>query len=242
MAAAPSLATACVTCVALRAVAACAASLTLTHPAPISNIRPSLVLYQEAHSHMLKKNQIQRLTFLFAIAGLFALSADFACLEDVCAESTSAEFRTWDAVKARQIETLDQGIIRSGIALTDVQKARLAKEGKLAGVVNLDRPVKHPNGFVEMPRNWLPEIAPNHPWRNKLTPADDAFYSFVEERIIKARLFDPKNPEHLSAVEAYLNKARSKNPEFIRWTYAGNRTECEKKKLDAFAPPATDAM
>jgi hypothetical protein len=191
---------------------------------------------------MLKHIRIQRLSLFFAIAGLFALSADFACLADVCAEMTSAQFKTMDEVLAHQIETLDQGLQRSGIELTPASKTRLAKEGRLVGVVKLDRPVKHPNGFVELPRNWLPEIAENHPWRNKLTPADDAFYSYVQERIIKAKLFDPQNREHVVAVDAYLAKARSKSPDFVNWTYAGNRTECEKMKQDSGPPPSVDAM
>jgi hypothetical protein len=178
---------------------------------------------------MPKASQIQRLMFLFAIAGLAAVTADFACLDDVCApnETKTAAFRVMDEVMANRIKTLDQG------ALTPEQRIRLARDGQVFGAVKLDRPIKHPNGAIEMPKGWLPEIPDGHPWRGKLTPSDEAFYSFVEERIIKAKLFDPQNAEHMKMVQAYLDKANSSQPEFVGWTYAGGRTECLKKKRDA---------
>lgn len=191
---------------------------------------------------MLKPTQIQRLMFLFAIAGLAAVTADFACLEDVCApEEKSAAFRTMDEIQKFRVETLEEGLLRSGVELTAAQKTRLQRDGQLFGVVKLDRPVKHPNGAIEMPRGWLPEIPEGHPWRLKLTPAEDAFYSWVEERIIKSRLFDPANPEHKWAVDAYLKKANSSNPDFVGWTYAGGRTECRKKVLDGPGTGPRDA-
>jgi|SRR3954453_8508295 hypothetical protein len=182
---------------------------------------------------MLKHTQIQRLMFLFAIAGLFAVTADFACLEDVCAEDQTAAFTSLDAIRVHQIESLDQALARSGVNLDQGQRATLKRTGQLFGVVKLDRPVKHPSGAVEMPRGWLPEIPAGHPWLTRLTPADDAFYSFVEDRIIKANVYDPTNPEHAAAVKAYLAKAHSSSPRFQTWTYAGSRTECPKKRLDA---------
>jgi hypothetical protein len=190
---------------------------------------------------MLKHTQIQRLMFLFAIAGLFAVTADFACLEDVCAEDRSAAFTSLDAVMKHRVELLDQALARSGVALSDGQQAKLKSNGQLFGVVKLDRPVKHPNGAVELPPNWLPAIPAGHPWRTKLGPADDAFYSFVEDRIIKADLYDPTNPEHVAAVRAYLDKAHSSSPKFVSWTYAGGRTECAKKVLDAPGTMAPDS-
>jgi hypothetical protein len=190
---------------------------------------------------MLKHTQIQRLMFLFAIAGLFAVTADFACLEDVCAEDRTAAFTSLDAVLKHRVESLDHALLRSGVAMTDVQRAKLKTEGQLLGVVKLDRPVKHPNGTVEMPRDWLPEIPAGHPWRANLTASDDAFYSFVEDRIIKADLFDPTNPEHATAIQAYLDRAQSSSPRFVSWTYAGGRTECPKKSLDAPGTMAPDS-
>jgi hypothetical protein len=191
---------------------------------------------------MLKHTQIQRLMFLFAIAGLFAVTADFACLEDVCAEDRAAAFTSLDAVMQHRIELLDHALLRSGVTLSDGQRAKLAAQGQLFGMVKLDRPVKHPSGAIEMPRDWLPEIPAGHPWRTHLTPADDAFYSYVEDRIIKADLYDPTNKEHVAAVEAYLAKAHSSSPKFVSWTYAGGRTECPKKVLDAPGTMAPDAM
>jgi len=190
---------------------------------------------------MFKHTQIQRLMFLFAIAGLFAITADFACLEDVCAESTTAAFTSREQVLQHRIETLDQTLARQGIQLDEAQRTVLKTNGQLLGVVNLDRPVKHPNGTVEMPKGWLPEIPAGHPWGQKLTPADDAFYSYVEERIIKPNLFDDTNPEHVKAIDAYLAKANSANPHFVGWTYAGGKTECPKKKADAAGTNAPDA-
>lgn len=194
---------------------------------------------------MLKHTQIQRLMFLFAIAGLFAVTADFACLEDVCAEDTTAAFTSMDAVMKHRIETLDEALARSHVALTDAQRSKLKADGQLFGVLKLDRPVKHPNGAVETPNGYLPAIPVGHPWGGKLTPADDAFYSYVEERIIRSNLFDPKNKEHVAAVDAYLKKANSTSPKFVGWTYAGGRTECPKKMADAagtHAPVTPDGM
>jgi hypothetical protein len=181
---------------------------------------------------MLKPKQLQRLLFLFAVAGLFAVTADFACLDDVCAELRTAEYRTMDDIRKERILTLDEALAGQGLDLSAEQKTRLRREGRLTGLLKVDRPVKHPDGTIEMPKGWLPEIPEGHPWRGKLTPSDDAFYSFVEERIFRAKLFDPANPEHVRAAEAYLAKAGSKNPEFVGWTYA-QRTECRKKVLDA---------
>jgi hypothetical protein len=182
---------------------------------------------------MLKNSrQLQRLMFLFAVAGLFAVTADFACLEDVCAETQSAAYTSMGAIMKDRVLTLNEALERAGTRLSQEQQDTLAREGQLFGVVKLTRPVKHPNGAVEVPAGWLPEIPEGHPWRKKLGPGDDAFYSYVEERIFKAKLFDPQNPEHAKAAEAYLTKANSEAPQFVGWTYSV-RTECEKKKLDA---------
>jgi hypothetical protein len=189
---------------------------------------------------MFKHTQIQRLMFLFAIAGLFAITADFACLEDVCGTMDTAAYPSWDQVRAHRIETLDQALDRSQVNLTESQRDTLKGTGHLLGVAKLIRPIKHPDGTVEMPKGWLPAIPAGHPWGQKLTPADDAFYSYVEERIIKPELFDEQNPEHVRAVEAYLAKAHSSSPQFVGWTYAGGKTECPKKMLDAFGSTGPD--
>jgi hypothetical protein len=191
---------------------------------------------------MTKHTQIQRLMFLFAVAGLFAITADFACLEDVCAPDRAAAFTSLDAVLQHRIRSLDEGLVQSGIKLSTEQRAKLATDGHLLGVAKLDRPIKHPDGTVEMPRNWLPPLPAGHPWLTRLTPAEDAFYSFVEDRIIKADLFDPSNSEHVAAVQAYLDKARSSSPRFVGWTFAGMRTECAKKTIDAPGTMMPDAM
>ncbi len=181
---------------------------------------------------MLKPVQIQRLMFLFAIAGLFAVTADFACLKDVCAEMRSGAYRTEAEIRGEKIETLRDALARSGIELDQDQRVTLARNGQLLGVAKVDRPIKHPNGAIEMPAGWLPEIPEGHPWRRKLTPTDDAFYSYLEERVLKPKLYDPENPEHRLAVEAYLKKRQSSSPEFVGWTYEP-RTECEKKVYDS---------
>jgi hypothetical protein len=191
---------------------------------------------------MFKHTQIQRLMFLFAIAGLFAISADFACLEDVCAQMSTAAFTSWDQVKQHKLETLDQALARQGVRLDESQRTALKTNGQLFGVVSLDRPVKHPNGVIEMPKGWLPAIPAGHPWGQKLTPADDAFYSFVEERILKPNLYDETKADQVAAVDAYLKKANSSSPQFVGWTYAGGKTECPKKVLDAYGTYGPDAM
>jgi hypothetical protein len=154
----------------------------------------------------------------------------------------TAAFTSREQVLQHRIETLDHALARSGVTLDESQRTALAANGQLLGLVKLDRPVKMPNGTVEMPKGWLPEIPAGHPWGQKLTPADDAFYSYVEERIIKPNLFDETNPEHVKAIDAYLAKANSANPQFVGWTYAGGKTECPKKMADAFGTKAPDAM
>jgi hypothetical protein len=183
-------------------------------------------------SRIVENPQLKRLMLLFAVSGLLATTANYACLPDVCADLKTAELRTTEELDEHRIETLRQALGRHGMALSGAQQALLAGDGKLLGLVTLDRPVKHPDGTVEMPEGWLPEVAEGHPWASPLTPSDDAFYSFFEERILKARLYDPENPEHAAWAKAYLAKSRSNDPEFIGWTYA-NRTECAKMKFDA---------
>jgi hypothetical protein len=175
---------------------------------------------------------LQRLMFLFAIAGLVAVTADFACLKDVCADLKQAEFRTMEDLQANRIDSLEAALSRSNLALPGDKLTELRQRGHLFGVLKLDRPVKHPDGTVELPTGWLPELPEGHPWAGKLTPADDAFYSFFEERIVKAKLFDPTNAEHMSWAQAYLAKQQTKSPEFMGWTYA-SRTSCDKLKYDA---------
>ena len=105
---------------------------------------------------MLKHSrQVQRLMFLFAIAGLFAVTADFACLEDVCADSQTGAYRTMGDIAKERIRTLDEALAESGVTLTPDQRQTLDRDGQLLGVVKLDRPVKHPNGKVEMAADWL---------------------------------------------------------------------------------------
>jgi hypothetical protein len=191
---------------------------------------------------MLKHSrQVQRLMFLFAIAGLFAVTADFACLEDVCADSQTGAYRSMGDISKERIRTLDEALAESGVTLTPDQRQSLDRDGQLLGVAKLDRPVKHPNGKVEMAADWLAPIPEGHPWRKVLTPSDDAFYSFVEERILRAKLYDPANPEHQTAIQAYLTRVNSPNGEFIGWT-AESRTECEKIKADAAGSGLVDAM
>jgi hypothetical protein len=182
---------------------------------------------------MLNASKLQKLMILLGVAGLFAVTGEFACLEDVCADLRSAEYRSLEQIERDRVLTLKEALTRTGLSLTPEQQRRLDLRGELPGVLKLDRPVKHPNGTVEMPAGWLPAIPAGHPWGKTLTPADDAFYSFVEERIFKAKLYDPSNPEHVAAAKAYLAKASSPNPEFVGWTYA-QKTECMKKG----APPA----
>jgi hypothetical protein len=176
--------------------------------------------------------QLQRLMFLFAIAGLFAVTADFACLEDVCAEMHTGAYRTMNDIMKDRVLSLKDALDKSGTTLTADQQARLVREGHLLGVVKLTQPVKHPDGTVEMPNGWLPGIPDGHPWARTLTPNDDAYYSYIEERIFKARLFDPENVEHQKAAAAYLAKANSDAPDYVGWTYE-SRTECAKKMLDS---------
>jgi hypothetical protein len=137
-----------------------------------------------------------------------------------------------EAINANRILTIDEALRNAGVQLNADQKHSLARTGHLIGFLKLGRPVKHPNGSIEMPPGWLPAIPEGHPWASKLTPADDAYYSFVEERIFRANLVDPANPEHVTAADAYLKKRNSDDPEFLGWTYS-SRTECQKRMIDA---------
>jgi hypothetical protein len=190
---------------------------------------------------MLKRTQVQRLMLLFAIAGLVAVAADFACLQNVCGETQQAQFSSAEMIDQHRILRLADALASARITLSPAQQARLAKDGRLFGLVRLDRPVKHPDGAIEMLPGYLPEIPAGHPWLARLTPADDAFYSFVEERIIRPNLYDPENPEHVVAIKAYLDKARSGSPSFVGWTYAGARTECPRILKDAAGTMTPDA-
>ena len=174
---------------------------------------------------MKKHPQFQRLMFLFAISGLIAATANYACLPEVCADSKTAEFTSMDELNKYRVATLNEAL-RSG----SEQSSPSAQNADVSS--KLTHPVKLPDGSIQMPADWLPAIPEGHPWASALTPSDDAFYSFFEERIVRARLFDPSNPQHVEWAQAYLAKSRSNHPEFVGWTYA-NRTECSKILYDA---------
>jgi len=191
----------------------------------------------------MKKPQIQRLMFLFALAGVISVAANFACLEDVCAPLKTAEFRTQDDMMEMRIQTLSEALSSAGLnadeAALGLNDGTSQKSSRMPPGFEPRYPVKLADGTVVMPDNWLPEIPVGHPWNGVLTPADDAFYSYFEQRVLMARLFDPSNPIHQEWAQAYLEKSRSNSPEFVGWTYA-DRTECDKKKFDAegtMAPP-----
>lgn len=192
---------------------------------------------------------VTRRRCLESLGGLLVIAVAAApgsgCLSDVCAdlEYKTASFTSLQEIEARRVETLAEGLARSGIQLGADQRLRLQATGQLFGLVKLERPVKHPNGALEIPAGWMPPLAtPDHPWRRKLTPADDAFYSYFEDRIVRARLYDPTDPQHRDWARAYLAKARSSSPRFTAWTHLGDRTECAKKKYDGpLTIPAPDA-
>ena len=116
---------------------------------------------------MLKHSrQVQRLMFLFAIVGLFAVTADFACLEDVCADSQMGAYRTMGDISKERIRTL-------GEALAEQRRGPDARirSTRSSGTVSCSewpswtarsstRTVE-----VEMAANWLPPIPEGHPWR-----------------------------------------------------------------------------
>ncbi len=176
-------------------------------------------------------SQIHRLTFLLAIAGLLTISADFACLSDYdCPSERAAGYHSLEDIQAQRIETLDEALTRRGTFLSVERKAALSRDGHVLGALApLDRPLRHPDGTVEMPEGWLPDLPAGHPWAARLTPSDDAFYSWFEERILDAKLYDPASPQHVAFAEAYLAKQSSASPHFQAWTFAST-TECPKKK------------
>lgn len=156
---------------------------------------------------------------LLGLGGLLAVSAQFACSDTKCETSRSGYFTSMSDIEQNRIETFATALGRQGVVLSPAQNATLARDGQLFGVLRLDRPVKHPSGAVEMPEGWLPEIPEGHPWAKALSPSDDAFYSWFEERIVDARLFDPANPQHVEWANAYLAKVHG-GESFVGWSYA----------------------
>lgn len=161
----------------------------------------------------------QRLMFLLGIGGLAAGLANIGCLEDVCADTKEAAFRSMDDIRAMQIAVAEQGL---GGELGD----------RNAQSLRINRPVKDPDGTVVMPPEWLPPIPADHPWNNVTGPESDAFYSYFEERVLRPMLYDDSNPTHRQWAKLYLEKSRSADPEFPAYTYA-ERTSCAKEKFDA---------
>jgi hypothetical protein len=162
----------------------------------------------------------QRLMFLLGIGGLAAGLANIGCLEDVCADTKEAAFRSMDDILAMRITLAEQGIGGEGLGDRQAQSLRI------------NRPVKDPDGTVVMPAGWLPPIPADHPWNNVTGPESDAFYSYFEERVLRPMLYDDSNPTHRQWAKLYLEKSRSADPEFPAYTYA-EKTSCEKKQFDA---------
>jgi len=168
----------------------------------------------------MRSRQLQQFMLLVGMCGLLTVSAQFACSDTTtCAQARGAYFSSMGEIQGNQIETFDRAVDRQGLVLTAAQKSTLDRDGQLFGVLKLDRPVKHPNGTVEMPSGWLPEIPEGHPWAKPLTPTDDAFYSWFEERVVDARLYDPTNPTHVEWANAYLAKAAA-GETFTGWSWA----------------------
>jgi len=168
----------------------------------------------------MRSRQLQQFMLLLGMCGLLTVSAQFACdSSTTCATPRGAYFTSMDELNQNRIENFDQAVVRQGVVLTDAQRTALGRDGQLFGALKLDRPIKHVNGAVEMPNGWLPEIPEGHPWAKPLTPGDDAFYSWFEERIVDARLFDPTNPTHMDWARAYLDMG-AKGGTFTGWSWA----------------------
>ena len=67
---------------------------------------------------------------------------------------------------------------------------------------------------------------------------DDVYFSFFENRLLRRRLFDPENPEHMAGAKAYLAKANSNDPSFTSWTAQSEKgkTWCPVKGESANDP------
>lgn len=170
----------------------------------------------------------QRLMFLFGAGGIGLVVGNAACLEDLCADSKTAEFRSLDDLAAMRILSFAEVMQSSQRPGAPEQ---LAADGRNLAL-RVNRPVKMPDGSIAMPDGWLPPIPDDHPWADMSGPGHPAFDSFFEERVVRPRLYDPENATHQAWARAYLDKARSNSPEFPGYTYA-ERTECVKKKFDA---------
>lgn len=175
----------------------------------------------------MRTTSLRQFSLLCGIGGLLALSAQYACTDSDCKTIERAPaYQTVEAIDAHAVETLDAALARQGRTLSAAQAGALSRDGHLFGVASLDRPIKHPDGLIEMPAGWLPPIPDGHPWARTLTPTDDAFYSWFEERVLEARLFDPQSPQHVAWATAYLAKGRTDGT-FQGWTYAAS-TACPK--------------
>ncbi len=175
----------------------------------------------------MRSRQLQQFMLLIGLCGLLTVSAQFACSDDNCSAARQGAFTSLDELNQNRIEAFGEALARQGVVLADAQRESLARDGQLLGAIKLDRPIKHPNGTIEMPDGWLPEIPEGHPWAKPLTPADDAFFSWFEERIVDARLFDPTNGLHVEWANAYLAKVTA-GGNFMGWSYATG-TSCPTK-------------
>jgi len=95
------------------------------------------------------------------------------------------------------------------ITLTTAQQTKLTNTGDLVGDLTLDRPVKFPDGKVDMPKGWLPALPTDSPWITTPATTDATFAAWFEVRVVDPLLYDPADASHRTWATAYLKQVSS---------------------------------
>jgi hypothetical protein len=111
------------------------------------------------------------------------------------------------------------------LTLTAEQETKLREVGDLVGDIQLDRPVKFPNGKVGMPDGWLPELPAEHPWAQTPATTDESFAAWFEVRIVDPLLYDPDLPTDTYWAHAYLEQTAASTDGAIT-SYVGADSSC----------------
>lgn len=121
------------------------------------------------------------------------------------------KYRTQDELELHEILKFEDWLSQTGTVLTSEQTDRLNQTGDLVGVftAELTKPVKFPNGLIDMPAAYLPSLPNGHPWNDPMT-ADNTgsfpktFPAYFEVRVVDPFLLDLDRYDHVEWSEAYL--------------------------------------
>ena len=130
-------------------------------------------------------------------AALTAPAADESCLRP-------QKYSSAEEILSQRILLWEEYAEERRIELSPSQQRRLEQSGDLAGVFDLERPVKFPNGVVDQPLGWLPALPADHPWNTPPGADEPTFAAWFEVRIVDPLLYDPENEDHAAWSIAYL--------------------------------------